>query len=81
MFLALTTGEPQNLELKRDLGNAWWALGFVLGEAKQKNRAIEAERKALAIYEELGRADPTSAENALSIALARSRMQELENNP
>lgn len=77
-FRKIADAEPHNLEAQRDVANAYQDIGMILGEAGRRREALEADRKALAIYEELGRADPTSGENAGNIATVRGRIAALE---
>jgi tetratricopeptide (TPR) repeat protein len=77
-FQQLSSREPNNLELKRDLANTWSSTGHILGETGRRGPALEAARKALAIYEDLGRTDPASAENSGMLERERSRVAALE---
>ena len=52
-------------------------LGEVLAEAGRSREALGASLKALAIYEELARADPSSMENTAYIAEVRARIAAL----
>jgi eukaryotic-like serine/threonine-protein kinase len=77
-FQRIAARDPQNLEARRDVANVYQDIGTVLGDAGRRREALEADRKALAIYEALGQTDPASAENAGYIADERARIAELE---
>lgn len=77
-FQRIAERDVQNLEARRDVANVYWNLGMVLGEAGRRREALEADRQALAIYEVLAQADPSSAENAGYIANERERIAALE---
>ena len=70
--------EPQNLEARRDVADANRNIGLILGEANRRREALEADAQALAIYEELGRADPTSQENKAYITAVQARIAALQ---
>lgn len=77
-FERLADEDPHNLEARRDVANSYKTAGEFLGEAGRRLEALEMSRKALAVYEELGRADPTSAENATFLAQVRAQIAALE---
>ena len=77
-FQVIAGRDPQNMEARRDVARAYQGTGIVLGEASRRQEALETDRKALAIYEELNRADPTSGENASYITSLRTRIGALE---
>jgi tetratricopeptide (TPR) repeat protein len=77
-FIRLAAEEPNNLEALRDAANSYMTTGEILGQAGRRPEALEMNRKAVAVYEELGRADPASAENATFLASARARIAALE---
>lgn len=72
--------DPRNLEARRDVANAFRDLGLVLGEAGRRPEALGADRKALAIYQELDRSDPSSQENNRYIVDVQVRIAELQGN-
>ena len=74
----LAAADPQNLEARRDLADVHSVVGEVLAEAGRKREAFGASLKALVIYEELARADPSSMENAGYVAKVRARMAGLQ---
>ena len=80
-FQKLADAEPQNLELRRDVSNMYQNIGLILAEAGRRPEALAANRKALQILEELGRADPASGENSIYLAQVRARIAELQNHP
>ena len=77
-FEKLAAADPQNLEARRDLADAHSGIGEVLAEAGRRREALGASLKALVIYEELARADPSSMENAGYVAKVRARMAGLQ---
>jgi len=77
-FQRILARDGQNLEARRDIANAYNNLGSVLGQAHQRSRALDANHKALAIYEDLSRTDPTSAENRRYMSDVRARIALLE---
>jgi tetratricopeptide (TPR) repeat protein len=77
-FQRILERDAENLEARRDVANAYNNLGSVLGQAHQRSRALEANHKALAIYEDLSRTDPTSAENQQYMTDVRARITSLE---
>ena len=77
-FQRILARDGQNLEARRDIANAYNNLGSVLGQAHQRSRALDANHRALAIYEELSRTDPTSEENRRNAAEVRARIATLE---
>jgi hypothetical protein len=77
-FEHLAAAEPQNIEAKRDLGTAVSAIGLLLGEVGRKKDAAAADRRAVAIFEQLDRADPTSYENRKLLETVRSRVAALK---
>ena len=77
-FQSLAAADPRNLEARRDLADTFQKIGLVMAEAGRPPAALEADRKALAIYEELEHADPASRENADHIAAVRNRIASLE---
>ena len=77
-FERLANEDPHNLEARRDVANAYQTGGQVLGEAGRRVEGLEMSRKAMAIFEELGRADPASAENATYLAQVRAQIAAIE---
>jgi tetratricopeptide (TPR) repeat protein len=77
-FQRLAEENPHNAEARRDVGNAYMTVGGFLGEAGRRLEARTMNRKALAVYEELERTDPASAENATYLAEVRARIASLE---
>jgi tetratricopeptide (TPR) repeat protein len=77
-FQQILDRDPPNIEAQRDLASVYSAIGEMLGEAHQRAEALAANRKALAIYERVGRGDPTDAETAAYIARVRARIAALE---
>jgi hypothetical protein len=77
-FQGIASSEPHNLEARRDVADACQKIGVVLGETGRRREALETDHKALAVYEELGRADPTSGENTGHIAAVRAHIASLE---
>jgi tetratricopeptide (TPR) repeat protein len=73
-FEKLAAADPQNLEARRDVADVHRTVGQVLTEAGRTAEALDASTKALTIYEELARADPSSMENAAYIATVRARI-------
>src|SRR6202011_348545 len=59
-FQTIADADPSDMEAQRDIANLYDAMGRALGEAGHKQEALVADRKALAIYEQLGRSDPAS---------------------
>jgi len=72
-FERLARTDPQNEEARRDLANAYGVLASALSGAHQESEALEATRRALAIREELERADPTDGENKSLLNQIRTR--------
>ena len=66
------------MEARRDVAGTYNTLGRILGEAHRPSEGLEALRKALALYEQVSRADPTSAEDASYVAEMRARIAALE---
>jgi len=77
-FQTIVDRDPQNVEARRDLANAYNNLGLILEQANRRSEALEADRRALAAYEPVARADPTSAEDAKYVAQMRARITALE---
>ena len=77
-FQQILERDPQNVEARRDVANAYNNLGRILGEAHRPSEGLEALRKALALYEQVSRADPTSAEDASYVAEMRARIAAIE---
>ena len=77
-FERLSDEDRHNLEARRDVANAYKIAGQVLGEGGRSEEALQMSRKALAVYEELDRADPASAENATFLAKVRAQIAALE---
>ncbi len=77
-FRRIADRDPQNLEARRDVAGVYNKLGAILGEAGRRSEAMEANHEALAIYQELGRADPTSGENAGYLDEVRARIAAVE---
>lgn len=73
-FRAIAGQDQENMEARRDLANAYKNLGVILGEAGRRAEALDANRKALAIYQLVSRADPNSQEDAAYIAEVQSRI-------
>jgi len=80
-FQRIVDRDAQNLEAKRDLANVYNNIGRILGVADQQAEALKADRKAMAIYEQLDRADPTSVENRRYLSEVRARVAALERAP
>jgi non-specific serine/threonine protein kinase/serine/threonine-protein kinase len=77
-FQSNAARDPQNLEAQRDIGNTQGTLGRILEEAGHRLKALEWERKALAKYEALYRADPGSAENSAYLRDTKAHIALLE---
>ena len=77
-FERLARSDPKNIEARRDLANANWSLGLVLTESGHSREGLAADRKVLAILEELDRADPTNQENTRFIGRVRAAIQALQ---
>jgi tetratricopeptide (TPR) repeat protein len=77
-FEHLAQEDPHNLEARRDVANTYMTSGAILGEAGQRPEALKMYRKAEAVYEELQRADPSSAENVTFLAQVRAQIVALE---
>ncbi len=77
-FERIAAVDSQNLEAQRDVADVNQKIGVVLAESGRREAALATDRKALALYEELGRADPSSGENAGYIKAVRSRIAALE---
>jgi hypothetical protein len=77
-FEQLAEEDPYNLEVRRDVANSYKARADFLAETGHLQEALAMSRKALAAYEELGQADPASAENAAFLAQVRVRIAVLE---
>jgi non-specific serine/threonine protein kinase/serine/threonine-protein kinase len=77
-FQRILARDGQNLEARRDVANVYNNLGSILGQAHQRSRALDANHRALAIYEDLSRTDPTSEENRRYAAEVRARIATLE---
>jgi tetratricopeptide (TPR) repeat protein len=77
-FEGMAAADSRNVEAKRDVADTWEKIGVVAADAARPQRALAACRKARGIYEELGRADPASGENADHIHNARSCIASLE---
>jgi tetratricopeptide (TPR) repeat protein len=73
-FQRLLARDAEDVEARRDVANAYSTLGLILGEAGQRSAALEADHKALAVYEQIDRADPTDEENRRYLAELRARM-------
>jgi tetratricopeptide (TPR) repeat protein len=76
-FERLAQSDPENLEARRDFANATYGAGQILFEAGRRSEAMQRYRKAVQIYEELGRIDPNSAETQASLARTRARLSAL----
>ncbi len=76
-FEILAAADPDNLEARRDVADLNRQIGAVLAEAGRTHEALEPSRKALAIYEQLQRADPTSLENVGYLTEVRARLAAL----
>jgi tetratricopeptide (TPR) repeat protein len=76
-FGGIADQDPDNMEARRDIANAQKNLGWILGEAGQLKEALQANREALAIYEQVRGADPSSQEDAGYIAEVQSRIAAL----
>ena len=79
-FRGIAEQDRQNLEAKRDIANAHYYKGIIYEYAGRRREALRESLEALAVYEGLGRIDPTSGENASDIAAIRARIAELERN-
>jgi len=66
------------MEARRDFADTSGKTGVVLAAVNRRPQALAADRKALAIYEELARVDPTSRENADYAAATRARIATIE---
>jgi non-specific serine/threonine protein kinase/serine/threonine-protein kinase len=77
-FEGIAAGDAQNLEARRDVADVNQKIGLVLAESGRREGALATNRKALALYQELGRADPTSGENAGYIKAILARIAALE---
>jgi tetratricopeptide (TPR) repeat protein len=77
-FVHIAGEDPHNLEARRDVANSYITGGAILGEAGRRLEALEMHRKALPVYEELGRSDPANAENAAYLAQVRAQIAALE---
>ena len=75
---ALSEADTTNLEARRDVAGVYQGIGATLGEAGRRGEGVEALRKALAIYEEISRADPNSQEDAGYVATVQKRIAALE---
>jgi tetratricopeptide (TPR) repeat protein len=76
-FGGIADQDPDNMEARRDIANAKKNLGWILGEAGRLKEALEANREALAIYERVRRADPSSQEDAGYVADVQARIAAL----
>jgi tetratricopeptide (TPR) repeat protein len=76
-FEKLMDRDSHNLEARRDVANVYKNLGIILEEVHRSTEALAANRKALALYEELGLADPTNGENRGNLAEVRARIAAL----
>jgi len=74
-FERLGAADPQNVEAKRDVGNARDALAIVLSQAGHDAEALTASRAAIETFEDLVRADPANRENTEMLTLARARIR------
>jgi eukaryotic-like serine/threonine-protein kinase len=81
MFQELVNADPQNAEARRDVANTLQLRGRVLGEIGLRREALAADREALAIYEDLRRADATDRENDIAIGIVNSQLAVLEERP
>jgi non-specific serine/threonine protein kinase/serine/threonine-protein kinase len=70
--------DPHDREARRDVANTYKVGGECLAEAGRRLEALEMSRKALALYEELGRADPASAENVAFLSQVRTQIARLD---
>jgi serine/threonine protein kinase/tetratricopeptide (TPR) repeat protein len=77
-FERILDRDAQNREARRDVANAYQNLGLILGEAAQHAAALNANHKALVIYEDLDRADPTNDESHRQVSVVRARIAALE---
>jgi non-specific serine/threonine protein kinase/serine/threonine-protein kinase len=77
-FQIIAAADQQNLEARIDIANAWYSIGGILGEARRLPDALNASRKALAIYEDVSRADPANRETTLFIANTRRQIRALD---
>src|SRR5207249_10231758 len=76
-FQQIAAADRENLEAQRDVADGYAHIGLVLGEAGRRNEALQNNRRALAIYEELARRDPNSEQNAGNAASVRARITAL----
>jgi non-specific serine/threonine protein kinase/serine/threonine-protein kinase len=77
-FEQLAQEDPYNLEARRDIANSCMSGGEILDEAGRRPEALAMYRKAEAVYEELRRADPSSAENTSFLGQVRAQIAALE---
>jgi tetratricopeptide (TPR) repeat protein len=77
-FERLSGEDQKNLEARRDVANAYVTGGEILSAAGRRPEALQMSRKAVSVYEELGRADPGSAENNTFLTEARRQVAVLE---
>ena len=77
-FQKLAAADPRNLEARRDVANVFHAMGTPLAEAGHRSEALSAFQRALVLYEDVARGDPTSREDAGYITETRSRIAALE---
>ena len=77
-FQTIADQDPQNLEARRDVAGAHFAMGAILGELDRRNGAMDAYRKALALYESVSRADPNSQEDVGYVANVRAQITAIE---
>jgi eukaryotic-like serine/threonine-protein kinase len=77
-FEALAAAETADMEARRDIADVCGKMGAVLGEAGRRTRALQADHKALNIYQELARLDPSSGENAGYISAVTSHIEMLK---
>jgi len=78
IFQRIVDRDSQNVEARRDLANAYSMFGVLLQQADRSSEAEDMNRKALALYEQVARADPTSAEDAKYVDRMRTRIAALE---
>ena len=77
-FQTIRDQDPQNMEATRDVAQAQNELGVILRESGRRMEALQADRKALALYEQVSRADPNSQEDAQYVATVRARIAAIE---
>lgn len=77
-FQKIADRDSDNLEARRDLGDIYKNRAKLLDESHRSTEAADAYRKALAIYQEFARTDPTNGENRQSLDDVSARIASLE---